>query len=126
MPLLTGSDKMKPPSWVKNEAQWYKQCRRLIARANELIEGRATVLETARKLIKYRFWFRAENDPDFQTFAAIDSETDHLPLGNVRQHWASEALKKKDIEIQQAETQFRPQAIEAAHNLIKKYGASLG
>ena len=117
---------MKPPSWVRNEASWNKRSRRLVARAKELIEERITVLETARWITKHRHWFRPENDPDFLTFTAIDSETDHLPLGTVRQHWASDALKTKDIEIQRAETQFRPQAIEAARNLIKKYGASSG
>jgi len=113
---------MNPPSWVRNEAQWHKQCRRLIARANELIEGRVAVVESAREIRKYGFWFRASDDPDFLTFIAIDSETDHLPVGDVRQHWSKDALEKKDVEIQKAEATYRPRALDAARNLIRKYG----
>jgi hypothetical protein len=112
---------MNPPSWVKNEASWNKQCRRLIARANELIEGRIGVLEAARKITLYRFRLRAEKDTDFITFVAIDSETDHLPIGIVRQHWVGEALEKKDLEIEKTETHFRDRALKAARNLIEKY-----
>jgi len=115
---------MKRPSWATSETYWEKQCLRLVALANDLIEGRIGVLEASRQFSYYRSWFRAEKDPDFTTFVAIDSETDNLPMGNVRQHWAIEALEKKDIEIQQCEEFYRSDAIEAARNLVKKYAIS--
>jgi hypothetical protein len=100
------------------------QCLRLVACANDLIEGRLGVIEASRQFCYLRSWFRAESDPDFVTFVGIDSETDQLPLGEVRKHWASEALEEKDIAIQQSETLYRSQAIEAARNLVKKYEVS--
>jgi hypothetical protein len=114
---------MNPPSWVTNEDYWRKQCQRLVAHAQELIEGRVGVIETARAMIQYRSWFRVGNDPDFMTFVGIDSETDHLPIGSVRQHWDNAALEKKDVEIKRAETFYRDQAMQAAQNLIQKYKA---
>jgi len=112
---------MKLPSWAMSETYWYKRCARLVDRANELIEGRLGVIESAGEFNKDRFWFRAEKDPDFLIFTLIDSDTDHLPVDSVRQHWGKDTLKQKDIEIQSAETFYRAQAIEAARNLIKKY-----
>jgi hypothetical protein len=112
---------MKRPSWATSETYWKKQCTRLVALANDLIEGRIGVIEASRQFCRYRIWFRAERDPDFMTFVAIDSDADHLPIGNVRQHWATDALEKKDSEIQQCEEFYKADSIEAARNLAKKY-----
>ena len=112
---------MKRPGWATSETYWEKQCFRLVALADDLIEGRVGVIEASRQFSYYRFWFRAEDDPDFKTFVLIDSDADNLPVGNVRQHWASEALESKDIEIQQCEEFYKSDAIEAARILAKKY-----
>ena len=45
----------------------------------------------------------ADDDADFDTFMAIDSECDGLPIGSVRSHWAPEALARKEPEIRRAE-----------------------
>ena len=52
-------------------------------------------------------------------FTGIDSGTDALPVGEVRQHWRPEALKLKDREIAEAERFFRETAVEAATRLIE-------
>jgi len=36
-------------------------------------------------------------------FAAIDSETDYLPIGTVRQYLSNDAVEKLDTEIIEAE-----------------------
>jgi hypothetical protein len=115
---------MKPPSWVTSESYWNEQRRRLVACANDLIEGRIGVIEASRQFSYYRSWFRAQDDPDFMTFVAIDSDTDNLPVGAVRQKWAIEVLEKKDIEIQHSEALHRSHATEAARNLVKKYAVN--
>ena len=37
-----------------------------------------------------------KQDPDPNTFVAIDSETNDLPIGDVRQYWAPDALEHLD------------------------------
>src|SRR5262249_41384290 len=51
-----------------------------------------------------------------------DSETDRFPLGDVRRHWSTEALKRYDAEREQAETHYRLEVERAARNLIVRYG----
>jgi hypothetical protein len=114
---------MDRPSWVTNEPSWQKNCRRTVARAQDLLNGRASVITTARELRKLQFWVRAKNDPDFIVFEGISSETDHLPVGKERQHWDADALRRKDEEIRLAEDSYKNQAFDAAQNLIEKYKA---
>jgi hypothetical protein len=52
-------------------------------------------------------------------FTAIDSETDTLPIGEVRQHWSREALERKEPEISEAEDYYHDTAIEAAYRLVQ-------
>ncbi|MGI9088007.1 MAG: hypothetical protein ACR2HH_09760 [Chthoniobacterales bacterium] len=60
-------------------------------------------------------------DPDFRTFVAIDSETDDLPVGETRRHWAADALAKKDLEIARCEDVYRHAAHEAASHLVARF-----
>lgn len=53
------------------------------------------------------------------TFTGIDSETDALPVGDVRKEWSPDALKRKDREITEAEDLYRNSAINAASELIR-------
>ncbi len=54
---------------------------------------------------------------------AIDSESGHLPLGEVRRHWNTEALKIKDVELQSYETRVAERAFQACKSLIARYEA---
>jgi hypothetical protein len=40
-------------------------------------------------------------------FDAVDSETDDLPVDIERKNWGSEALKRKDVEIAEAEAIYK-------------------
>ena len=62
-----------------------------------------------------------DHDPDFLLFVGIDSETDHLPVGDVRQHWAPVALASKDEEIRSAEAFYRDDAIAACKALLIRF-----
>ena len=63
-----------------------------------------------------------ENDKDFMTFAGIDSETDDLPLGDVRQQWDAQALAKLQPDIDAAEEWARDFGELACLALIKRFG----
>ena len=67
--------------------------------------------------------FRQEAEPEVAevllTFVGIDSETDALPIGAVRDNWGPEALKRKDREIAEAEQFYRETALNAAAELLR-------
>lgn len=64
-------------------------------------------------------WF--QRDEDFVAFAAIDSETDHLPVDAERQNWSVEALERKDEEIAKSEALYRDDAFTACRILIERF-----
>lgn len=91
------------------------------ARALDLIEGRLSVIESARVISKLAYWSGLKNDPDLTTFVAMDSETDTLPVGEVRKYWASHALEREDVEIAKAEEMYRSTALESAQRLVERF-----
>ena len=113
---------MERPAWVTNEEEWIGLCRQITARSRDLLKNRLGVVEVARQLVALAHSVRAEHDPDFITFTAIDSESVHLPLGPVRRQWATEALQQKNTEIRADEDRWRDKASSAAQNLLEKYG----
>ncbi|MEX3845594.1 MULTISPECIES: hypothetical protein [unclassified Paraburkholderia] len=112
---------MKIPLGVRNEALWRKHCRKIRARALDLLEGRFGVIETARVMLPLAYWTKVQNEPEFLLFRAIASETDDLPVGNVRAYWAADALEREDVCIEAAEKLWREQALSAAEKLVERY-----
>ena len=80
--------------------------------------SRIGIVEASRIISASRFTLRQENNPLFLPFVGIDSETDHFPLGAVRELWASEALARYDQERELAEQHFGSFAMESAHALL--------
>lgn len=92
---------------------------RAIALARRVLRGELRVIEGCRALSSMRWEFGADMTDQFSPFVAIDSETDHLPVGAVRNLWAVEALARKDLEIDRCEELYRTQALEACSVLIE-------
>jgi len=79
------------------------------------------VVEAARKIRRLGFDAETEKDEDVLFFVGIDSETDHFPVGKVRDNWSAAALTREDNLREEFERDARAEAIEHAHNLIRKY-----
>ena len=104
----------------KYDLERQAQIRVLILRvARQLIAGEIGVIAASRELS----WLHHEVEPQLAkvllTFTAINSETDALPVGDVRKEWNPEALKRKDKEIADSEDFYRDTAINAATELIR-------
>ena len=112
---------MKIPEWVRNEQKYRKDCRRLRALARRLVQGKETVIEGSRNMLKYRFWMREEQNRDFDIFVVVSTQSDHLPVGSVRQYWAPDALERKDKEILKLEELYRARVIKSAARIYEKY-----
>jgi hypothetical protein len=109
------------PGWVTNEEAWTRLCRKITALLRDVLESRAGIVAVSRELCALAHSVRADDDPDFITFTAIYSESDQLPIGEVRREWAPDALEKKDVEIRAVEDSWREEAFQAARNLLHKY-----
>lgn len=104
----------------KYDAKRQKEVRVQILRiARQVLAGEVGIIAASREL----GYLRHEVEPQLAnilvTFTAIDSETDALPVGDVRKEWSPEALHRKDKEIADAEDFYRDMAINAATELIR-------
>jgi hypothetical protein len=90
----------------------------MLASANARLAGELGPIETARALSGFRGNDEAL-DKILLTFVGVDSETDTLPLGKVRQHWNPVALEREDAKIARAEAWCREMVTDACRDLVK-------
>ena len=98
---------ISPPPTVRNLQLWQKHCRKVRALAQRIIDGQVGIIEGSRQILLYQSWLHARGDEAFNVFRAIESQTDHLPIGKVRDLWSPDALKEKDKEIKEVEEFYR-------------------
>src|SRR5262245_2704115 len=93
--------------------------------ALSVLDGRLNHIAGARQLVALRSRVGVpDDDPDFLTMVAIDSETDHLPTQGTRKFWSPEALAEKADEIARAEQWARDMGREAFENISSRFGST--
>jgi len=112
------------PNWVTNEQHWLNDCAAVAQICKSYLSGNFSLIETSRELVSYAHRLREINDPDFIFFIAVDSETDHLPVGKWREGWAADSLEKKDKEVKEIEAFYRFDAITAAQSILSKFNVA--
>jgi hypothetical protein len=71
--------------------------------SSQVLAGQLDHILGARQLVGLRFSVNVpDDDPDFLAFVAIDSETDVLPFGVVRERWDRSALASLEPELARA------------------------
>jgi len=94
---------------------------RALDAARAIVSGQRSVIDGCRYLAGIRFELELPDLlDDFNMIVGIESESDHLPVGDTRKYWAADALQQKDIEIAEFENYYRKHAIEACAALIPK------
>src|SRR5262245_34446853 len=106
---------------IYNEEHRKLASAKIVATAQRILSAEVGIVAGARQLSRLRFDVGAEHDADFIFFVGVDSETDHLPVGEVRSRWSSDALKAKDEELQVCEAAVRERAFEICRSLIQRY-----
>jgi hypothetical protein len=101
----------------RRATDWERQRVREIAKA--VLDGRTTVLEATRELVSLAHTDAIANEEDRILVIAIESETDDLPIGEVRKLWAPYALEAKDVEIARCEELWKAQFIEACKRIVE-------
>ena len=85
--------------------------------AQAVLDGRTTVLEAARELFPLAHTDAITNEDDRRLMIAIQSETDHLPIGGARKLWAPDALQRKEPEIAGAGALWKAEFLEACKRI---------
>jgi hypothetical protein len=79
--------------------------------------GRTTILEAVRELVSLAHTDAITNEADRLLIIGIESETDHLPIGEVRKLWAPDALQRKDPEIARAEALWKAEFLDVCKRI---------
>jgi len=101
----------------RRASEWERQRAKEIATA--VLDGRTTVLEAVRELHPLAHTDAIADEEDRTLVIAIESETDDLPIGEVRKLWAPYALEAKDAEIVRAEELCKAQFLEACKRIAE-------
>jgi hypothetical protein len=95
----------------RRASDWERQRAKELAKA--VLDGRTTVLEAVRELVSLAHTDAIANEADRTLIIAIESETDSLPIGEVRKLWAPDAWQAKQPEIERAEALRKTEFLEA-------------
>jgi hypothetical protein len=94
--------------------------KQMLVLASQLLAGELGVIDVSRKMSRFIFvGVEPEVEALLRVFSGISSETDALPVGNEREFWSPEALKREDPSIVAAERKWAGEAIEAATKLVR-------
>jgi hypothetical protein len=110
------------PEYISHDEYVESTRRQEVETAQAMLNGELGFLMGSRRLSALRHAVDvADNDADFLTFVSIDSDTDALPLGEVRRHWDKEALARLEPEIQSAEAWAAQAGSAACKSLIARF-----
>src|SRR5262245_40157431 len=87
--------------------------------AQAALDERTTVLEAVRQFDSLAHTDAVAELEDRRFIIGVESETDHLPVGEVRKLWAPDALKEKDVEIARAEDFYRADFLETCRRIVR-------
>ena len=99
-----------------------RERRRAVSIARAVLAGQMDVLVGARDLRGLRFRVGVpDDDPDFQCFVLIESETDALPLADERSTWSAAALIRLAPDIARATKWATDLGWEAFQNVVRRF-----
>ena len=85
--------------------------------AQAVLAGRIEMIAAARALVSLAHTDAVAHVEDRKFIIAVDSETDDLPIGEVRKLWDPSALKEKDVEIARAEELYQAKFLETCRRI---------
>jgi hypothetical protein len=109
-----------------NEEHRQYAASKVVAIARNMLSGKTDIVSGARELAGWRFDLDADDDPALVFFVGLDSETDHLPIGEARANWNKDVLQAKDEELKRFADSARPEALKCCQRLIEKYEPGAG
>jgi len=96
---------------------------RAVSIARSALSRQLGILEAVRALTPYTHSVPELFAEDANTFIGIDSETDDLPIGRLRERWHPDFLPEKDVEIARCEHLWRDRVLGACERIVVRGGA---
>jgi len=87
--------------------------------ASDVLDGKLDIISGCRRVLSYRSQIRGVSDEAWDVVTAIASETDDIPLGDVRNAWDPGALATRDAEAAEYIERVRPAAREAFGEIVR-------
>src|SRR3546814_14851215 len=103
-----------------------ESCKEVIEMCRVLLDDSIAGMDGCRRLSSLRREIDVGHSAAFNTFSAVDSETDDLPFGEVRALCSLEWLEKADAEIAASERLYREPVREAANILLRTLSTEVG
>jgi hypothetical protein len=112
---------MKHENWYNEEYMSAKR-HEVVEKASSLIKRSIDFLAGVRDLKNLKYEVSDDDfDPDFMLFVAIDTETDHIPVGKLRDSCSVSWLEKCDNEIEKVKEFYHKQLVKACEKLISRF-----
>jgi hypothetical protein len=93
----------------------------LIAVAAAMIDGKMSLIEGVRKITALRHAVGNPDDEIFMPILAIESETDHFPIGPARVQCAPDYLTGADAEMQRYLADAKDDILAACREIVRAY-----
>lgn len=87
--------------------------------AGGVLDGTVHIISGCREILAYRPVIRGVSNEAWDVIIAIASETDDVPLGDVRNTWDPRALAMKDADAAAYVERVRPAAREAFAEIVR-------
>ena len=104
---------------LSHEEYTERQVQRLLTTAKAVHNATLGIVLGSREIARLVRALDLQDEQVARPFIAVDSETDHLPVGPERAHWSAEALAEKDTEIAEYESEARERILAAADDLVR-------
>ena len=94
----------------------------LVSTARAVLSGGMHPIAGIRQILSLSNAIGDAGEEVFASLRAIDSETDHFPVGDQRSNWDPEILKRVDEEIRDYLEDAKGDIAEACNEVVKHYG----
>ena len=86
-----------------------------------IIDESIGIVEGVRSLVSLSFSLECEDEQPFLGFRGIDSQSDHFPLGELREHWDKNSLAREDANRLEFERDFKEEVIADCREIIVRF-----
>lgn len=94
----------------------------LVRVADEMLKGQMHLIEGVRRICGLRHQIGDADNPVFMPIRAIDSETDHMPLGQMRDGCETGYLQRIDSEMKAYLDQAKDDILSACREIVRMFG----
>jgi len=115
---MVAKDSQDPGSGENTREKVLKTARAILKGELGIIEGARLLSTLAPDLVAD--W---KVDPDFLVLAALDSETDDLPVGKQKKLWDATALAEREKVVARIEAEAKQNVEAACRNILRRFDA---